>query len=47
MKNFIKENLVLVIGLSLPILLIVIFFWQQLCQNHLVHRRNMSCYLPA
>jgi hypothetical protein len=26
MKNFIKENLVLVIGLSLPILLIVIFF---------------------
>lgn len=26
MKNFVKENLVLVIGLSLPILLIVIFF---------------------
>ena len=26
MKNFIKQNLVLVIGLSLPILLIVIFF---------------------
>ncbi|MES2579246.1 MAG: hypothetical protein V4552_01770 [Pseudomonadota bacterium] len=26
MKNFIKENLVLVIGLSLPILLIVLFF---------------------
>ncbi len=26
MKNFVKENLVLVIGLSLPILLIVLFF---------------------
>ncbi|NOS95053.1 MAG: hypothetical protein HOP26_01355, partial [Methylotenera sp.] len=26
MKNFIKENLVLVIGLTLPLLLIVLFF---------------------
>ena len=26
MKNFIKENLVLVIGLALPVLLVVLFF---------------------